>query len=180
MRPRRWLVFAAVLLAADASTAGMRLESPAFRARQPIPARHTCDGEDLSPPLAWKNVPAGVRAFALFMEDPDAPAGTWIHWVLYDLPGTAKGLPEGVRGDAPLPGGGKQGASWGVRTFERAGYSGPCPPPGKPHRYVFTLWALDSTLKLPPKATRAEVAKAMRGHVLARAELVGTCARAGR
>lgn len=151
----------------------MKLTSPAFEAHQAIPKKHTCDGEDVSPALQWTGAPAGAKALALVLDDPDAPVGAWVHWVLYDLPATATRLEEGLPKTPSLANGAKQGASWGVNTFERVGYSGPCPPPGKPHRYVFKLYALKTPLGLAPRATKDDVLKAMKGKILAEAELVG-------
>lgn len=145
------------------------LNSTAFSEGETIPQRYTCDGQDLSPPLAWKDPPAGSTSFALIMDDPDAPVGTWVHWVLYNLPGTS--LEEGVPRQENLPNGAKNGATWGVSDFSKVGYHGPCPPPGKPHRYSFRLYALDKTLDLV-RATRFDVEKAMKGHVLGEARLM--------
>lgn len=145
------------------------LKSPAFAHEQAIPRKHTCDGPDLSPALAWDEPPAGTVSFALVMDDPDAPGGTWVHWVLYDLPAATRQLPEGVPARESLPDGSKQG----VNDFRRIGYGGPCPPPGKPHRYVFTLYVLDKATELPPRATKAQLLKAIQGHVLAEARLLG-------
>lgn len=158
----------------EVSVLPLKITSSAFEAKEPIPGRHTCDGEDLSPALAWSGVPEGARSLALIMDDPDAPPGTWIHWVLYDLPGEATGLPEGVPKEEKLESGAAQGQCWGVDSFSRVGYYGPCPPPGAPHRYFFKLYALDTVLGLAPRASKAEVLKAMEGHVLAQAELMGT------
>lgn len=151
----------------------LELHSSAFRNKGPIPPRHTCDGEDLSPPLSWERPPEGTESLALIMEDPDAPPGTWVHWVLYDLPAGTKGLGEGLPKTETLADGSKQGRCWGVKEFSRTGYQGPCPPPGKPHRYVFRLYALDRKLALPPGRTKEEVLKALEPHVLAQGELVG-------
>ncbi|MBI4678475.1 MAG: YbhB/YbcL family Raf kinase inhibitor-like protein [Elusimicrobia bacterium] len=151
----------------------MELKSPSFENNSTVPKRHTCSGEDVSPPLAWTGAPQGTRSLALIMDDPDAPVGTWVHWVLYDLPAESKGLAEGLPKKETLPDGAKQGLCWGVEDFSRVGYHGPCPPPGKPHRYSFRLYALKEPLGLPPKATKAEVLKAMAGRVLGQAELVG-------
>ena len=151
----------------------MELTSPAFKPGGFIPKRHSCQGADVSPALAWAQVPPGTKSFALIMDDLDAPAGIWVHWVLYDLPGGLTGLAEGLSKQAGLPDGSKQGRSWGVADFERVGYSGPCPPPGRAHRYYFKLYALDGLLGLPAQATKAQVRKAMRGRVLGQAELLG-------
>lgn len=152
---------------------GFGLTSPAFKGGAAIPAKHSCDGEDASPELRWSGAPAGTKSFALIMDDPDAPPGTWVHWVLYDLPASTKTLPRGVAKTEAGPDGSRQGACWGVDSFDRVGYHGPCPPPGAPHRYFFTLYALDARLGLKPRATKAEVQAAMRGRVLGTAELMG-------
>lgn len=146
-----------------------QLTSPAFSPGGEIPVRHTCDGPDLSPPLRWADPPAGTKGFALIADDPDAPAGTWIHWVLYGLPATVRELPEGVPARDSVPGLGSQG----VNDFRKVGYGGPCPPRGPAHRYFFRLYALDTELALPGRRSKAEVLKAMEGHVLAQAELMG-------
>jgi Raf kinase inhibitor-like YbhB/YbcL family protein len=145
----------------------MILTSDAFVQGGSIPARHTCDGDDVSPPLSWREAPAGTATFALVVDDPDAPAGTWVHWVLFDVPASASGMPEGGR-----PTGAREGRnSWG-----RTGYGGPCPPSGT-HRYFFKLYAVDRTLGLEPGLTAAELARALEGHVLAEAVLMGRYAR---
>jgi hypothetical protein len=147
----------------------MKLTSDAFAEGQPIPARHTCDGADVSPALHWSDAPAGTKSFALICDDPDAPMKTWVHWVIYGLPASARGLPE------KLPTGGTlaTGAKQGVTDFKRTGYGGPCPPAGKPHRYLFKLFALDTELSLKPSATHHDVLAAIKGHVLAEASLMG-------
>jgi Raf kinase inhibitor-like YbhB/YbcL family protein len=151
------------------------MTSTAFTDRGTIPALHTCDAEDLSPELSWDQPPVGTRSLALVCDDPDAPMGTWVHWVLYDIPPETSGLPEGVPATERLsqPGGARQGKN----DFGRVGYGGPCPPPGKPHRYFFRLYALDALLELEPGATKGQLEKAMEGHVLGAAGLVGTYAR---
>lgn len=151
----------------------MEILSSAFEPGAAIPKKHTCDGEDLSPPLSWSGVPSGTKSLALVMDDPDAPVGTWVHWAIYGLAPDSRGLPEGVAKTESLPDGAKQGLVWGVDRFDRVGYHGPCPPPGKPHRYVFKLYALSVKLDLPPKATVFDLDKAMKGHILGRAELTG-------
>src|SRR5437899_5500127 len=145
------------------------ITSSAFQDGAPIPGRHTCDGGDVSPPLAWSGVPGGTRAFALIADDPDAPSGTWVHWVLYDLPAEMKELPEGTATMETLPNGAKQG----INDFRKVGYGGPCPPPGLPHRYFFKLYALDAPTNLKPRATKQQLLDAMKGHVLGEAELMG-------
>jgi len=148
----------------------MRLISPAFAEGAPIPERYTCDGANVSPPLEWGEAPAGTRAFALICDDPDAPVGTWVHWVVYGMPATATGLPEMVAPLDALPGGGRQG----MNDFRRVGYGGPCPPPGRPHHYFFKLYALDADPALKPRATKADLLRAMQGHILGQAQLMGT------
>jgi hypothetical protein len=151
------------------------LTSTAFKEGAPVPVKHTCDGADVSPPLAWSGAPPGAMAFALIADDPDAPAGTWVHWVLYNLPGTAAGLPENVAKTETLPDLG--GAAQGQTDFRRPGYGGPCPPPGPAHRYFFKLYALDAALKLKAGATKQDVEVAMKDHVLGTAQLMGTYGR---
>ncbi len=133
-----------------------------------IPVKYTCDGEDSSPPLSWEGQPEGVVSYVLIVEDPDAPMGTFTHWVIYNIPGELTSLPEGVPKKKETEFG-----LQGVNDFRRIGYGGPCPPPGKPHRYFFKLYALDSTLDLPPGARKGEVLRAMEGHVLAQTQLMG-------
>jgi Raf kinase inhibitor-like YbhB/YbcL family protein len=151
------------------------LTSPSFTQGAAIPSQHTCDGPDRSPALSWSGAPAGSRSFTLIVDDPDAPAGVWVHWVLFNLPASATGLPENVAREDTLPELG--GAVQGRNDSRKTGYAGPCPPPGKPHRYVFTLFALDGPLELRPGATKADVEGAMEGHVLGNAQLMGTYAR---
>src|SRR5205809_7360961 len=151
------------------------LSSVAFREGAAIPIRHTCDGADVSPPLGWSGAPPGTAAFALIADDPDAPAGTWVHWVLYDLPAATSQLPENVaKSDAPA---GLSGALQGRNDFRRTGYGGPCPPPGPAHRYFFKPYARDASLKLKARATKPGVEAAMQGHDLGAAQLMGTYAR---
>lgn len=144
------------------------LTSPAFATGGTIPRKYTCDGEDASPPLAWSGAPDGTRSLTLIMDDPDAPGGTWVHWVLFGLRADVPVLPEGVPTTPTLEGGLRQGKnSWG-----RVGYGGPCPPRGV-HRYFFKLHALDTALDLAPGATKEQALAAIRGHILAEAELMG-------
>jgi Raf kinase inhibitor-like YbhB/YbcL family protein len=146
----------------------MKLTSSAFAEGGMIPAKYTCDGNDFSPPLAWSDVPAGAKTLALIADDPDAPAGTWVHWVAFNLPPGPGGLPEGIRAEKQLTGGGSQGTN----SWPRIGYGGPCPPAGT-HRYFFKLYALDSTLSLGNNATAKDLQAAMKGHVLAEAQTMG-------
>ena len=147
----------------------IRLTSSAFSEGAPIPEKYTCDGRDISPPLKWSAVPQGTRSFALICDDPDAPVGTWVHWVLYGLPGSVGELPEGLPPAETLPNGAKQG----LNDFKRIGYGGPCPPGKSPHRYFFKLYALDTELNLPAKATKKDLLRAMEGHILAEGQLMG-------
>jgi Raf kinase inhibitor-like YbhB/YbcL family protein len=145
------------------------LRSAAFSYGGEIPWKHTCDGPDLSPVLNWSDPPAKSISFSLIVDDPDAPAGTWVHWVLYDLPGSLLELPEGLPKVPGLPDGSRQGRN----DFGRIGYGGPCPPRGPAHRYFFKLYALDAKLNLKAGATKGEVEKAMKGHILSQADLMG-------
>ncbi|MGC8781762.1 MAG: YbhB/YbcL family Raf kinase inhibitor-like protein [Anaerolineae bacterium] len=157
---------------AAGAAGGMQLTSPAFAGGAAIPDQYTCSGADISPPLAWSNVPAGARSLALICDDPDAPLGTWVHWVLFNLPPSLNGLPEGVPARPTLEGGGVHGTN----SWQRIGYGGPCPPGGT-HRYYFKLYALDTTLSLDSRATAKEVQAAMQGHVLGTAQLMGRYSR---
>ncbi|MDH5265231.1 MAG: YbhB/YbcL family Raf kinase inhibitor-like protein [Betaproteobacteria bacterium] len=156
----------------------LALISPVFAANGPIPALYTCEGDDRSPPLAWSGAPAGTKSFVLIVDDPDAPDPaaprmTWVHWVLYDIPAAATGLAEGIK-PAALPAGTREGLNdWG-----RTGYGGPCPPIGR-HRYFHKLYALDTVLGDLGRPKKAAVEKAMQGHVLGQATLVGTYQKRG-
>jgi Raf kinase inhibitor-like YbhB/YbcL family protein len=177
-------IMASALLGAGGSPSGSRWEnreatmtltltSSAFDAGGEIPKTYTCDGSDTSPPLAWSGAPAGTKSFALIVDDPDAPdpkapQRTWVHWVLYDIPATANSLPEGAK-SGKLPSGTKEGRN----DWKRTGYGGPCPPTGR-HRYFHKLYALDTTLPDLNGPTKQELETAMSGHVLAKAELIGT------
>jgi Raf kinase inhibitor-like YbhB/YbcL family protein len=145
----------------------MNLTSTSFQNQ--IPAKFTCSGAGISPQLAWTAPPAATASLALIVTDPDAPRGTWVHWVLYNLSAGTRALTEGVPGVGQLP----DGALQGRNDFGEIGYGGPCPPPGSPHHYVFTLYALDAKLNLPVGATRAQVEAAMQKHILASGRLVG-------
>ena len=146
------------------------LSSPSFPAGGGIARQHTCEGADVSPPLSWRGAPPGTKSFALIVDDPDAPVGTWVHWVLYDLPGDATQLPDAVPMTETLASGARQG----INDFRKVGYGGPCPPPGKAHRYFFKLYALDTATNLKPRADKAALLRAIEGHVVAQAELIGT------
>lgn len=152
----------------------LELTSTAFGAGESIPIRYTCDGEDVSPPLAWRGVPPGAQSLVLICDDPDSRNGPWSHWVLYDIPADKGGLQEDVPPDARLPWGGAQGRN----DFGNSGYGGPCPsPPGATHHYYFRLYALDEVLNLPPGAARQRVLDRIKGHILNRTELMGTYTR---
>jgi Raf kinase inhibitor-like YbhB/YbcL family protein len=146
----------------------MKLESTAFTDKGLIPSKYTCDGEDISPPLSWSEPPSGTKSLALIVDDPDAPGKTFVHWVLYDIPATARALPDNVAAEGNLPSGSLQGKN----DFGKLGYGGPCPPGGT-HRYFFKLYALDTKLGLESGATKAQVLVSMDGHILAEAELMG-------
>jgi Raf kinase inhibitor-like YbhB/YbcL family protein len=150
----------------------MNLTSSAFTHGAMIPKKYTCDGRDISPPLSWSDPPEKTESFALIMDDPDAPMGTWVHWVIYNIPATARGLSEGVPTDAELPDGSRQGRN----SWHRIGYGGPCPPSGT-HRYFFKLYALDTKLNLASGVTKEELFQAMAGHIVTQAELMGRYSR---
>ena len=147
----------------------MELRTTSFQPGGFIPKRFTCQGANVSPALAWNDPPAGTQRFAIIEDDPDAPSGTFVHWLVYDLPAGSRRLPEAVSANDQLAGGGQQGTN----DFSKTGYSGPCPPPGSTHRYFIRLYALDAPTSLPPAATRKELDYAMKGHILANAELTG-------
>jgi Raf kinase inhibitor-like YbhB/YbcL family protein len=146
------------------------LKSPAFAHGAEIPKKHTCEAADVSPALEWGGPPARTVSFALIMDDPDAPAGTWVHWVLWNLPASAHELSEAVAKQDQLDDGTRQGRN----SFRKIGYNGPCPPSGKPHRYFFRLYALEEKLDLAPGANSSDLQEAMKGHVLIQAEYMGT------
>lgn len=169
----RGLVIVLVLLTSASLHAqpggAMNLTSASFPNGGGIPRKFTCDAADISPALSWSGAPQGTQSFALIADDPDAPVGNWTHWVLYDLPATTTGLPENVSQVDQPPSGGRQGRN----DFRKVGYGGPCPPPGKPHRYFFKLYALDRPLNLKAGASKKEVEQAMQGHILGQAEWMG-------
>lgn len=139
---------------------------------QNIPQHYTCDGDNVSPPLAWGNVPEGTKSLALIADDPDAPGGTFTHWVIFNIPPHVRELPEDVRRDEILPNGARQG----INSFQKIGYGGPCPPGGT-HRYYFKLYALDALLDLPAGVSKEHLVDAMHGHVLAETEVMGKYSR---
>ena len=177
MSPGRIAVYAAIVVplagALPAAPVAMKLASGAFAAGAAMPAKYTCEGANVSPPLAWQGVPAGAKSLVLVVDDPDAPDPsapkmTWVHWLLYDLPPTAASLAEGVA-HASLPAGAREGTN----DFRKAGYGGPCPPIGR-HRYLFKLYALDAVLGDLHAPDKPALEAAMRGHVIGQAQLVGT------
>ena len=145
------------------------LTSEAFAQEGPIPAQYACTGSDISPSLTWSEPPAGAQSFALIMEDPDAPVGTWVHWVLFNIPVSSRGLTEAIPSEGTL----SDGSMHGKNSGGNLGYNGPCPPSGT-HRYFFKLYALDEMLGLSSGADKGELLKAMEGHILAQGELMGT------
>ena len=149
----------------------LTLSAPSFKAYGPIDARFTCEGEDISPALIWSGVPEDAKSLALILDDPDAPRGGWVHWVLYNLPTTTTGLPQSCKA-ADLP----EGTLEGLNDWRRTGYGGPCPPKGR-HRYYFTLYALDCLLPDLKRPTKGQLERAMDGHVLGKSELMGTYAK---
>jgi Raf kinase inhibitor-like YbhB/YbcL family protein len=146
----------------------IKIKSPAFVPGGKIPGKYTCDGMDISPPLAWSSGPEGTKTFALICDDPDAPMGIWVHWVLFNLPADIIELRENVPPERELENGAKQG----MNDFRKIGYGGPCPPGGT-HRYYFKLYALDTEINLEAEATKSELLKAMESHILAEAQLMG-------
>jgi Raf kinase inhibitor-like YbhB/YbcL family protein len=166
------LAMTAISQAAESTTKGViSLTSSAFAEGASIPEEYTCQGKDVSPPLKWSGVPSETKSLALIMDDPDAPMGTWVHWVLYDLPPSMTDLPQGLSAKEHIAAGsGKEG----VNDFKRSGYGGPCPPAGKPHRYFFKLYALDTTLDLNPGAKKKDLERAMENHILSQGQLMAT------
>ena len=150
----------------------MQITSSAFTESNVIPAKYTCDGQDISPPLEWKNIPTGTKSFALISDDPDAPVGTWVHWVIYNIPPDTTIFDENIPREKEFKNGMRQGSN----DWPKIGYGGPCPPSGT-HRYYFKLYALDTMLGLIPGAAKAQLIQAMKGHILAEAQLMGKYSR---
>jgi Raf kinase inhibitor-like YbhB/YbcL family protein len=146
------------------------LTTSAFKQNGAVPREYTCDGSDISVPLSWKDAPEGTESFAVIVDDPDAPRGTWVHWVIYDIPADGRELSAGIGHEDSLQSGAKQGKN----DFGKIGYGGPCPPGGPAHHYHFKLYALDQMTGLKAKATKQQLLDAMKGHVLAEAKLIGT------
>jgi len=163
------LVVPAEVRGQQASSSKIELRTTSFTPGGFIPKRFTCSAADVSPALTWTDPPTGTQSFAIIEDDPDAPSGTFVHWLVYDLPAAYRSLSEALAGNDQMPDGARQGTN----DFSRTGYSGPCPPPGKPHRYFIRLYALDAKLDLRPAATCRELEAAMKGHILAQAELMG-------
>jgi Raf kinase inhibitor-like YbhB/YbcL family protein len=147
----------------------LKISSPAFEDMAGIPKLYTCQGKDISPPLNWSGAPENTKSFAIIADDPDAPAGTWVHWVIFNIPASSNGLGEGIKMSAKL----SDGAVQANTDSGSGGYYGPCPPPGKYHRYFFKLYALDTMIDLDSSATKEDLLEAMEGHILDKAELVG-------
>lgn len=158
---------------ADITPDAFCLQSSAFAPGGLIPALHTADGLNLSPPLRWHGLPPLTRSLVLLLDDPDAPGGTWVHWLVFAIPASLQALPAGLARQGSLPNGVRQGSCWGHDHFSRLGYQGPQPPPGPAHRYRFRLFALDRPLELPAGAPWPVVEHAMAGHVLAETRLIG-------
>jgi Raf kinase inhibitor-like YbhB/YbcL family protein len=156
-------------LAAGVHPMSFIIKTAAFLEGETIPTKYTCDGADVSPGLNWTGTPKGTQSLSLIADDPDAPVGTWTHWIIWNIPPEAVALSEGVPKNDIL----KDGTRQGYNDFKRIGYGGPCPPPGKPHRYFFRLYAMDSNLDVKAGVGRKELERAMKGHVLAQAELMG-------
>ncbi len=169
----RYFILILILLSACSSpatqevTMTLTLSSNAFAPGQSIPSKYACTGRDISPDLVWMDAPAATQSYALIVDDPDAPMGTWVHWVIFNIPATATGLPEDAGASLPT------GSVLGKNSSGKATYMGPCPPSGT-HRYFFKLYALDTTLTLSAGASKADLLKAMDGHILAQGELMGT------
>ena len=160
-------------LSSGENNVALTISSKSFANGGSIPKKFTCDGQDVSPELSWNEGPAGTNSFALLADDPDAPVGNWNHWTLWNAPPESRGLPEGTSKTAQLA----DGTHQGINDFPTIGYNGPCPPPGKPHRYYFKLFALDAKLTLKEKSGKRELEAAMKGHILAQGEWMGRCGR---
>ena len=145
------------------------ISADGFKEGGTIPDEFTCNGKDISPSLSWEGIPAGTKSISLIMDDPDCSEGTFVHWVLYNIPPETRKMPKGIPHNKTLADGSMQG----MTDFGRAGYGGPCPPPGKPHRYYFKVYALDIILVLPPAVSKNQLENAMKGHILASGELTG-------
>lgn len=161
------LTLSLFLLGDNASA--FQIESSAFKPQEKIPREYTCEGENLSPPLRWTGPPEGTKSFALIADDPDAPIGTWVHWVVYNIPSETLEFGAGIPKDQAL----SDGTQQGMTDFRKVGYSGPCPPPGPGHHYSFKVYALNAMLNPSTGLTKVDFLVAAHGHILAQAELVG-------
>jgi hypothetical protein len=170
--PKPSLCFPIQPLTTGGKKMALEMSSSAFSEGEMIPTRYTCDGPDVSPDLSWSGVPETAKSLALICDDPDAPMGTWVHWVLFNIPSGASGLPAEIPSVAAL----ESGARHGTNDFRRLGYGGPCPPGGT-HRYFFKLYALDTELNLDSGITKDQLLEAMQGHILAEAQLMGKYSR---
>jgi len=150
----------------------IELKSSAFDNEGKIPKKYTCDGDDISPPLSWKSIPEGTKSLAIVCDDPDAPMGTWVHWVVYNIPADIRSLNESIVPEKEIENGGIQG----MNDFKKIGYGGPCPPSGT-HRYYFKIYALDTEIALEPGANKSKLLIAMEGHILAKGDLMGKYSR---
>jgi len=166
---KRYLFIAILIFLLGGEVMALELKSQAFSEGDFLPNRYTCKGEDVSPQLEWNGVSSQTKSLALICDDPDAPAGVWVHWVIYNIPVGKDGLSENIAKESLLPDGARQG----VNDSGDIGYGGPCPPPGKAHRYVFKLYCLDSILDLKSGATKQELIEAMAGHIVGEAQLTG-------
>ena len=155
--------------AQEGRSMSFHISTTSFPLEGSIPKKYTCDGKDVSPELSWAGAPQGTKSFALIVDDPDAPAGTWNHWLIWNIPTSQHELNEGASRSHAIT----ENARQGQNDFRKIGYNGPCPPPGKPHRYYFKLFALDTELTLPAGSDRKQLDTAIRGHVLAQSELMG-------
>jgi Raf kinase inhibitor-like YbhB/YbcL family protein len=163
-------------MAGGMAMGAITVSSTAFADSATIPKQYTCEGMDMSPPLAWSGVPSAAKTVAMILDDPDAPMGTWTHWIIWNIPASTTSLSEGMPKDATVSGGIRQGRN----SWPKTGYGGPCPPPGKPHHYYFTVYTLDTTLSLPDSTNRAQLEAAMKGHILAQGQLLGMYAKTGK
>ncbi len=166
----RFLAVFVVLFLLGGAVMSFNIKSRSFENEGVIPSVFTCDGEDISPDLEWSQPPEGTKSFAIICDDPDAPSKVWVHWVFYNIPSDVRSLPKGVALGEVL----KDGSRQGHTDSNTDGYSGPCPPHGKPHRYFFKIYALDSSLEIEGQVTKDKLLKAMEGHILAESQIMGT------
>lgn len=166
---KRLTIFIVFILVLSSAAFGMDLESKSFKNRGYIPEKYTCDSSDISPELRWSDAPPATKSFAIICDDPDAPMGTWVHWVIFNIPAQKNSLKENISKVSILP----SGIIQGMNSYRSFGYRGPCPPSGKPHRYFFKLYALDTILSLSQSPTKDELLKAMDGHILSTTQIIG-------